>query len=229
MPCAGQAVAGSEAMSGPRDHLAGGYRRPAYLARLEVRRLKDDTKRYIVFGLGVGWIITLFSFFQYRFVPFVYEPLWLVLTGIGISVIATAVIIPSLLHWLERVWMAAARHIGKTIFTILLLAVFYILIAPVGLLWRVMKGTAPFYSWATASPPADMEGWTKKIVPVELEAGEAGGEKRALLTQPARVLAYFVRQGHYLLLPTMVIIIILGMLMFFVHTSTLAPFIYTLF
>jgi hypothetical protein len=61
----------------------------------------------------------------------------------------------------------------------------------------------------------------------EVNVGRAGK-----LSAPKRfldILTFFARQGHYLFLPTLVVLIALGMVLFFVKTSALAPFIYTLF
>jgi hypothetical protein len=58
---------------------------------------------------------------------------------------------------------------------------------------------------------------------------ERGGWRQGLLFQPLGVLVFFARRGHYLFIPVLVFLLILGLVMFFAQTSSLAPFIYTLF
>jgi hypothetical protein len=43
------------------------------------------------------------------------------------------------------------------------------------------------------------------------------------------VLQFFARRGHYVFLPTLLILLALSVVLFFVKSSALAPFIYTLF
>lgn len=48
------------------------------------------------------------------------------------------------------------------------------------------------------------------------------------MLQLAWVVVYFIRNKHYLLIPVLVLLLVLGLIMFFVKASALAPFIYTL-
>jgi hypothetical protein len=41
-------------------------------------------------------------------------------------------------------------------------------------------------------------------------------------------LSFFAQRGHYLLLPVLLFLLLLGLILFFVQTSALAPFIYTI-
>lgn len=202
-----------------------------YLKRLEGRREVAAIKRHIVFGMVIGWAVTLYSLFKYRYVPNVNDTLWYTMIYVGIAILAISILVPTLLDWPERIWMFAARIIGKVIFTTMLTVIYYLLITPIGLIWKALKGSAPFYSWDSTIAPANMEGWVPKTIPAEIQTGKITARKkqRYLLTEPARVVGFFIRQGHYILLPTIIIIIMLGLLMFFVQSSTLAPFIYTLF
>jgi hypothetical protein len=48
-------------------------------------------------------------------------------------------------------------------------------------------------------------------------------------SQPFFVVGYFVRNGHFMLLPVLVFLLVAGLVLYFVKSSALAPFIYTLF
>ncbi|MGK7877227.1 MAG: DUF5989 family protein [Xenococcaceae cyanobacterium] len=43
------------------------------------------------------------------------------------------------------------------------------------------------------------------------------------------VIAYFIRSGNYIFIPALIFLLIFGLLMFFVQSTGIAPFIYTLF
>jgi hypothetical protein len=52
---------------------------------------------------------------------------------------------------------------------------------------------------------------------------------RGTRTSMIGVLAFFIRRGKILLLPAVIILIAFGLALYFVKTSVLAPFLYTLF
>ena len=60
-----------------------------------------------------------------------------------------------------------------------------------------------------------------------MQVGRRG--KPSLTRRFLTVLQFFARRGHYIFLPTLVVLLALGLVLFFVKSSVLAPFIYTLF
>ena len=52
---------------------------------------------------------------------------------------------------------------------------------------------------------------------------------RGLSSQIFVVVGYFIRNGHFVLVPVVVFLLLAGLVLFFVKSSALAPFIYTLF
>ncbi len=226
----------SDAMTSDHDHALTGFAANAraekspYFTRLHARQAVADIKRQIVFGMAVGWLLALFSWFRFNYVPNVNDGLWFTLMWVGVALVSVSIVAPTLLTWPERAWMAGGQIIGKTIFLTLLTGLYFVMVTPIGALMRKWKGTDPFYSWGSGTATAtDMEGWIPKEMPADIQDAEVSGKKRSILVEPIRIFSYFIRQGHYLVLPLLVIIIALGLLMFFVQSSALAPFIYTLF
>ena len=43
------------------------------------------------------------------------------------------------------------------------------------------------------------------------------------------MIAFFFRRGNYVLLAIVILLVVLGLVLYFVQSSALAPFIYTLF
>ena len=82
-------------------------------------------------------------------------------------------------------------------------------------------------TWDKAQPAGGLEGWHPKEVAFEVQVGRRG--KPSLARRFLTVLQFFARRGHYIFLPTLIVLLALGVVLFFVKSSALAPFIYTLF
>jgi hypothetical protein len=121
--------------------------------------------------------------------------------------------------------MAIASRLGNLISVVILSVIYLVIFVPVGLIMQ-RRGRAPFFSWQGA-PPANLEGWHAKSLTVERASG--GKKRRSLIGLGFAAFGYFGRRKAYVYLPALVILVVIGMLMFFAQTSALAPFIYTLF
>lgn len=201
--------------------------RDGYLKRLHARREATDLKRQILFGIGVGWILALYSAFQYLFVIGANDPLWRVLMYVGFGVILIALVVPTACQPVERAWMWAGGWIGRIVFGAVLTMVYLVVVAPLGLLLRWRKGSHPFYSWAER-PRDGAEGWIPKEILEEDRTPAIGGLSLPLVL-PVRVMGYFAQAGLVVYLPLVFVLLSLALVMFFASTSALAPFIYTLF
>mgnify|MGYP005837175775 CR=1 FL=1 len=199
-----------------------------YLRRLRERQQLTRLKQQVVFGLTLGWIITLFSGFQYLFAVNANDSLWKILLVMGVVVIALAIVFPSTLAWIEKLFRLVTQHIGEVIFSLILITSYILLIVPVGLILQWWKGTEPFYSWQDKCTIA-VQGWVTKEIREEMGQIRADDRKRPLIVQSIWVVAHFFRSGNYLFIPVLTLMLVLGLVMFFVKTSSLAPFIYTLF
>jgi hypothetical protein len=196
-----------------------------YLQRLEGRRAEASLKKLVVFGLVLGWGSLLVGAMQLYLVPDSSEPLSRAAIGAGALLLSITLFAPRLLTPVERAWMAVASLIGKTLFGGVLAVTYLIAFAPVGLLLRARRGSHPVYEWY-GSPPGATEGWIPKVVP-SVDRGAA--VRRPLIAQLVQVLFHLRSGGSWILLPTLVLLLVLGLVMFFVQTSSLAPFIYTVF
>lgn len=205
--------------------------KPGYLRRLDERRAKASLKRQIVFGLLLGWLLTLAGAFNYYFVLGAVDALWGALMLAGLLVLLLTIVIPQCLSPIERAWALVTGWAGHAVFAILLVAVYFLVIVPVGVVLTWRRGRHPFYEWGEAGGGSELqaERWVKKVVPVEVSAASGSTRSRSLFVQPFVVIGYFARNGQYLFLPALLLLLILGLALFFVQSSALAPLIYTLF
>jgi len=83
--------------------------RSIYLAQLELRHQAAAIRRQTVYGLVMGWVLTLVGGFVLCCVPSRVDWLWQTLLIVGMVHLLTAVILPQALAWPERAWMTIAR------------------------------------------------------------------------------------------------------------------------
>ena len=210
-------------MSMPREKRSP---RGAYLQQLALRREAADIRRLIVYGLTLGWILTLVAGVLFYCVKSRLDWLWGALMVIGGLHLFAAVVVPQALIWPERAWMTIARWQGHLVMTLMLTLVYYLLLWPAS---RFARGqTAGFFRWSVRPPPSSTS-WQ----PIDLAASEsdavASSRYRSLPLLLAGVIGFFFRRGNYILLPIIILLIVLGLLLFMVQSSVLAPFIYPLF
>ncbi len=223
---AGSAVSKSTDARPPRPAEESAPRPGAYLRRLAERRAAEAVRRQIGYGLVLGWVLTLVAGFIYVCVPSRVDGLWGGLMVVGWLHLVAAVVLPQLLAWPERLWMALAQMLGGLIMAALLTIVYYLMFWPAGLLWR-RRGTYPFQEW-TETAPAVGPRW-EKIDLVEPGFRTTDVRRRSMPVLFGSVIAHFFRRSHYLVLPILIVLLLLGLALFFVQGSALAPFIYTLF
>jgi len=95
---------------------------------------------------------------------------------------------------------------------------------------RRQKGTAPIYRWS-GEVPKNIEGWIEKEAATRQDSFVPREQIRRgfMLRHPFSVLGFFVSRGQMFFVPVLIFLLILGLVLFFVQSSSLAPFIYTLF
>jgi len=199
-----------------------------YLTRLGLRRANLARKRQVVFGLVGGWLLAVPGVFRWLYVVNATPAVAFGMVAAGAALFSCAFVAPQLLGPVEWAARTGAGLIGKVVFGLILLLAYALVITPVGLLWRLFRGCAPFYSW-TDAPAGPMEGWVPKRIEASADGEPGDARYRALLTQPLIVLGYFIRHRQFALIPIVLFLLGAGLVLFFVKSSALAPFIYSLF
>jgi hypothetical protein len=194
-----------------------------YLLRLKLRRVREARRRQIGLGLIGGWLLLLVGAFKWLYAANSSQGAAVAFMIAGGMLFAAGLLCPSLLRPVESALRTAGNWLGHGIFSVVLTATYFCVITPVGLVMRVGRGTAPFYSGQGAP-----EGWTPKIID-DGSPAKANDNYRPLLLQPLVVFAYFIRMRRFVLIPILVFLLVAGLVLFFVKSSVLAPLIYTLF
>ncbi|MEH2236070.1 DUF5989 family protein [Nostoc sp.] len=200
----------------------------SYLQRLKQRKHLTQLQEQIVFGLTLGWLMTLVGGFHYLFMINSHDNFWKALLYIGIGLIAISLLLPSTISLFHSFLRHLTEKIGEKIFLLIILASYFLFIVPIGVLLRRQKTNNSFYAWQDKFM-AQVQGWIQWESREDIQPLQPGAKKRPLMLQLVWVVAYFIRNGHYLLIPVLVLLLVLGLILFFVKASVLAPFIYTLF
>ncbi len=198
-----------------------------YLRRWRARVALDALKRDIVFGLVIGSLLLVKGAFEVLFVVGSSDQVWTVVAWLGAFSVVLSVLVPWVWAWPEKWFRRLASVFGRLAFTVLLSLIYVVLFWPVGWWMRFKNGADPIYAWE-GDAPGTMHGWTAKAVSVITHSSERRGE-RHLMLQPFFIVGFFLQRRSLLLIPSLILLLVLGLVLFFVQTSALAPFIYTLF
>jgi hypothetical protein len=197
-----------------------------YLQRRAARTACEALKREMIFGLALSTLMLALGLWRYLFVLDARDAVWGTVAAVGALGLLAAVVFPAAWIPVERAMSRAAKLIGGWLLNAILAVVYLLLIAPLGWALRRLKGSDPIYAWR-GDAPRSMEGWRPKEVLFETRVGQTG--KPNVARRFLGVLQFFATRGHYVYLPTLVILMSLGLVLFFVKSSALAPFLYTLF
>ena len=199
-----------------------------YLIRLRERTEFLALKRQIVLGLVGGWLLLMLGGFRLLYVATARTSTSRALMIAGAVFFGIGLLWPRGLAGVEKGIRAATGWIGKTVLLAFLSVTYFLVITPVGVIWRSIRGGHPFYAWQ-GEIPAGMQGWVPKSVVDDPRSASSEAATRGLASQIFVVVGYFIRNGHFVLVPVVVFLLLAGLVLFFVKSSALAPFIYTLF
>jgi len=195
-----------------------------YRDRLAARRAVAELKRHAGFGMAISSILVGWSAWKYYFVVGASDTLWLALLMLGLAGFVAARAIPSIWTLPERALTSVMQHIGHWLFAIVLAFLYVALVTPFGIVAR-MSTRESFAEWHS-DQLTRRASWTPK----EITADDGVRHKRrSLMRSLAAVLLHCHRRKLYFVLPFLAIVLALGLSLFFVKGSALAPFIYTLF
>ncbi len=197
----------------------------SYLIRLHDRRESEELKATVIFGLALGWVLTLMGAFRYFFL--VQESYWLTVSQVGLAILAITVVMPGLIGYPQKAIQFVGGFVATQVFKVLIAIVYFIVVLPIGLISQKVYGTHPFYSWADAAP-ANMEGWVDKNVSNQ-SSSVKGNQKSSMMLNSLHAFRYFTEHGQLILLPCLVLFLVLGLMGVLVQSSAIAPLIYTLF
>lgn len=195
----------------------------AYLKNLETRRRARSLRSDVVFGQTVGWMLSLVAAFHYFIL---YEYGWWFVLMLGNGLLFLGIAIPESLRFVRLKMEKIASFVSTIILQILLACIYIFVVSPLGLLNQKLKGQTPFYYWHEM-PPQKIEGWIPKV---SSDQGHlVAQDNKILSSQFLQLTKHMLSNGELILMPSLLLILVLGLLAVFVQSSVIAPMIYTLF
>jgi len=195
-----------------------------YLERKKQNDEKELEKNHIIFGLMAGFILIVVGFLLWLTVT---SRLWammlLCVIGLGGVLLLLAIIAPALLKFPCKAFRAWGKLMGRVIFTAVLVMVYFLLIVPVGLGMRRKQENQGYAQW-NETPPKLCSTFCAmpNINPTQ-------AEKTSYFNIVQKLLALFVASKHYLMIPALIIMVLLGLVFFFTTSNVVLVFVYAIF
>jgi hypothetical protein len=170
----------------------------------------------------IGYVVVVYCATRLYFVPTQHEALMRIGAILGLLLIALSVLLPQAYEPVETVLRRVGSFVGENVFKATLVFIYFVVMTPIGGAIRLVRGAAPIHSWQDG-PPRAAEYWRDKSLSCVIRS--EGARKTSFLS----VLHFFIKSGKIVFLPSLMILLGLGLALYFVKTSVIAPFIYTLF
>jgi hypothetical protein len=198
-------------------------RQNKYLKDLACRRADESLRANVIFGQTLGWVLSLTGGFNY-FILLDKNSFYVLMIGHALLFLGLAA--PQSLNGLQKLLRDCGEFVSGLIFKLLLLIVYLILVCPLGILIQKLKGRAPFYYWRS-NADFSFEGWIPKHSSDEGQL--ITGTSRIKSQAGVQLLKHFGQSSNLLIMPSLLVILILGLVSIFLQSTVVAPMIYTLF
>jgi hypothetical protein len=199
-----------------------------FLDRHLWREQSRELTQQIVLGYGIALLLIMVGAYKVFLKVGAWDAAWRTAMWLGVAAAAATIVTPLVWAWPQRLLRGVGNALGHILMSVVLTAVYFLAIWPVGALLRALKGTHPIYAW-NPTPAAGMEGWSDKKFPYDLPASQRERGRSSRRTGLLKVLVFFARRGYVIFIPVLIVSVSFGIVLFFLKTSALAPFIYTLF
>jgi hypothetical protein len=188
------------------------------------RQLVERIRHCTALGQVLGAICAVYGAYGYFAGMDHSDGFYITFWVLGSALLLAAIAYPLCLDSATRAVRNLTGKIGHFIFNALLTILYYLVLTPIGRLTGKASPALPFAAWDSPEKAVSY-GWRDKTTRTLVqESGEAH-----IGNIFYQILRYFVQHGRWFLIPLIIVLLFLGLILFFAQTSVLAPFIYTLF
>lgn len=200
-----------------------------YLKNLKDRKQAEVRKRQRELGLFGGCVCVVLSAFYYLFIVNKYDYIWKSVFIVGICLILAGALRPhQLLSKPEKIWTNGTQYLGRYMFGILLTIIYFTVLSPLGILYCFVKGKGLFLSWTNVKDVTYNTSWEYIDTTNRIDLWK-NGKKKSMLVLFFDIGQLYLNRKQWFLIPMLMILVLLGLVLFFVEGTVVAPFIYTLF
>lgn len=190
---------------------------------LQERKIRENRKCYrdnVLFGMLGGVFFAFLSFLQFLRAGKGWDILWAAVFVFAILLFMITLIYTPIVEPIKNGFMKVGNAVGNLIFKLLLIIIYIVFFIPAGKLMDKRK--YEFYSWETGLSNARGFIDREKIYKPDSDYSD----KNISLY---RVISFFMERKQFIMLPALIILLALGIVLFFLSSTVVAPFIYTLF
>lgn len=188
-----------------------------YIIKKQKRIKASKEKDNYIFGFCFGLFIVLINIYFFLTTPDIkiFNIINLSFILLGVIFILLAIIYPNSLDFIHnKILKKLINCIGKIIFSILLIFIYFILVLPVGLIIKRKERKNNKQSNTNFYSCTDINNFQNR--------------KKGIYNI-LQVFRLFANERYALMIPIIIVLIIIGLLLIFVQSSVITPFIYTLF
>ncbi len=201
-----------------------------YLEKHNQKKRKQALKNYSCLFIVLGGIFIFLGSWNYYLSLSRFDILWQAMISAGILLAPLAVVCPAILEAPYKAFSLLTQRVGSLIFALLISIIYFVVISPFGALIRHRKSVTTFYDWNGKDVDSNNIIWRDKpLQEQKFDIKLSGQKKRNFNLTLFYVLAFFLNKRHWLIIPSIVILMVIGIVFFFIQSSALAPLIYTLF
>ena len=185
------------------------------------RRLKSNLSKKqwenFWFGLCLGLVLILI--FSIRYLTSVKDltndDFFLVGMSLGAVFVLASIISPNLLEPIRKLLYFISNILIKVLFSILLTVIYFLFVFP--------------FSFIIKSKQKIEKNDSTNFVDYSCQETFINVNKNSFLYQIARIFKFFINENYFIFIPLLIVLIIISIILVFVQSSAIAPFIYTIF
>jgi len=196
-----------------------------YLTKKKRSDAVEEEKNRIIFGLMGGIILIAFGALNWLSATGLWEIACVCLAALGLLLVMLAVVVPAFLKYPYKAFRFFGNTAGKVVFAVVLAVLYFVFILPVGLILRRKREAQGYFTWKNTPPKPQ-----SLFVAVTQTDGSATKKRKAsYLGITYQLFSVFAGNRKYILIPVVIILVIVGLVLFFVSSNVMTAFIYTLF
>ena len=197
----------------------------SYIETKKERDAFEEEKNHIMFGLVGGVILVLAGALNWLSTTGFWAVVCVCVFALGVLLLLFALAVPSLLKYPYQAFLFWGNLVGKAVFTVILTILYCLFILPVGLLLRRKRQAQGYFAWDETRP--EPRSLFTELPQTDRAKAKTG--KASYFGILYNLLSVFVANRKFILIPVVILLVVVGLILFFVSSNVLTAFIYTLF
>ena len=200
-----------------------------YINEIKQKKEKEALKEEILFGQGMGIVLIIIAGLKYLTTThIIVEYISIFLFAFGLIILLLGIVFPYALYYPSKWMKKIINKIFLAVLLIILTMIYLLVLLPVALIKRKKWASDyGFFSWNDDTNNIKWKGFLPRVNTME---NSQKTEKRTnRIGMIVKIVNYFIERKNFILIPLLCLLLLTGLLFFFVTSSVITPMIYTLF